>query len=122
MPWKEPPENPQGLVLYDSFVVGSRIGAGAQALVHSIVDTRSGVETDFVVKLAKTANPNLSKKKFLEASLNSSFLNGERTRYKFHFPSGAIVPSLPDRSKKNATFEGTTSGTSVIALLFDRCY
>lgn len=117
MPWKEPPNNPQGLVLYDTFRVGRPIGSGAQAVVHSIVDSKTGRESkDFVVKLAKTANPSLSKKKFSEANVNALTLNGERVRYRFQFQEGTIVPRLPDLAQKQGikVFEGITGGTFLI--------
>ena len=115
MPWTEPPANPQGLVLYGTWKVGPQLGTGEFSVVHEIVDSKTRRPVpDFVVKLAKTANPNLSKKKFTEASINANTLNGERTRYKFQFRGTGVVPAMPDMAQGIQCFQGNTSGTFIV--------
>jgi len=112
MAWVEPPSNPEGLVLYDNFTIGRKLGEGAQSAgIHAVVDG-TGKETDYVVKLAKKANPKLPKRKFNEQNQNAVLLNGERQRYKAYFKGGMIVPSIPSIFPGGPkVFEGTTNGT-----------
>ena len=110
MPWTPPPSNPEGITLFRNFKVGRKLGDGSQGVVHAIVDTTTGTETENVVKLAKTANPSLSKKKFNEANLDAQMLNGERQRYKSLFCHGTIVPRIPNRVDGNMFFEGVANG------------
>uniref|UniRef100_A0A7S3P7U9 Casein kinase I n=1 Tax=Amphora coffeiformis TaxID=265554 RepID=A0A7S3P7U9_9STRA len=117
MSWVEPPSNPEGLVLYDKFKIGRKLGEGAQSAgIHAVVDG-TGKETEFVVKLAKKANPKLPKRKFNEQNQNAVLLNGERQRYKAYFKGGTIVPSIPSLFPKGPkAFEGTTNGYSYMII------
>ena len=115
MPWTEPPKNLQGLPLYGNLVVGPQLGQGAQAVVHAVLDSSAKgkpTPTEWVVKLAKTANPKLPKKKFQEANRDVLSLNGERQRYKASFRDlPTVVPKIPNMTAGPHTFEGRTSGT-----------
>ena len=118
MSWVEPPSDPKGLVLYDKFTVGRKLGEGAQSAgIHAVVDS-TGRETEHVVKLAKTANPKLAKRKYSEQNINAVLLNGERQRYKAYFKQGSIVPCIPSMYPDGPkVFEGNTNGTCCVSLL-----
>lgn len=110
---KQSNSHPEGLVLYDKFTVGRKLGEGAQCSgIHAVVDP-TGRETEQVVKLAKLPHKKLAKGKCAKQSAEVTLLRGERRRYKSFFNGGKIVPLIPKGHDAQKAFEGTTDGKCV---------
>lgn len=95
--------------------MGPEIGQGAQAVVHALLDERTGRETDTVVKLTKCPPPKASGKrktqKDKELNSNMLALKSEINRYTNLFPRGKPVPKI-DRSDLSVLSGTTDDGTS----------
>ena len=91
---------PQNLTLdrKGRYLIGDKLGEGAQGAVYKIVNTKTGCEDEWAVKVTPHPKPTKNRKSENESKARS--LSFERQLYYVAFiqHQGKIVPKVPEES------------------------
>jgi hypothetical protein len=91
--------SPIGIEIFKHYRVGPKIGNGACATVHELLD-KNGIPTEFAIKVAPLPKK-VTKKRNSPDEMNASLIYHEQNLYQNHFGKirGIFIPMIPPQVK-----------------------